>query len=75
MGSERLCLCPRDFTPADAPGRCKVCGRQLVECEPGEAGDLSRRPLVDASGRVLTRAPVWWLRKTVASLMGHYDKR
>ncbi len=71
--AERLYLCARDFTPADGPGACKVCGRDIVECEPGRPGEPSRRPLIDPAGEVLTRAPLWWLRRTVAALARHYD--
>ncbi|NIS79937.1 MAG: hypothetical protein GTO14_06970 [Anaerolineales bacterium] len=64
----RLYMCPRDLIAEDSPGACHVCGTQRIECCLGEADDPCRRPLMDAKGRVQTRAPRWWLQHTVTPL-------
>jgi len=61
-------LCPNCLLPAAEPGPCTRCGRQRVGCRPGDPDDPCRRPLMSLSGRVLTRAPLWWLRHTMGDL-------
>lgn len=68
-------VCSRDLIIQTEPGKCPECGRVLIECRPGPMDDPSRRPLIDAQGRVRTRAPLWWLRKTVTRLVDHIDQR
>jgi len=52
---------------------CSVCFRTSTEaetchnhpmhcCDTGRWGDECRKPLMTASGRLLTRAPRWWLQ-------------
>jgi len=72
---ETLYLCPRCLTPADQPGECKVCGATRLSCRLGEEDDVCRRPLIDAEGRVRTRAPLWWLVHTVGPLVEHKTNR
>lgn len=70
MSEEQVVYCcTRCTTAAGEGGACDLCGGQRVECQPGATGDPVRRPLIDASGNVLTRAPIWWLRQTVPSLL------
>lgn len=69
----KIFVCPRDLIAGDAPGACPLCGTERVECSPGEPDDTSRRPLIDTSGRVQTRAPLWWLRHTVTRLTEHLE--
>jgi len=72
MGIERIplvYLCPRCLLSEAQPGSCARCGGERVRCCPGEPDDPGRRPLLDREGKVQTRAPVWWLRHTVARLM------
>jgi hypothetical protein len=62
-------VCVRCLTPAGEGGSCTYCGGARVACKIGDEGDPSRRPLMSGSGEVLTRAPVWWLQRTVPELM------
>lgn len=34
---------------------------QSVRCSAGAAGDERSKPLFDAQGRLVTRAPKWWV--------------
>jgi len=61
-------LCPRCLLAGDVPGACPRCGGERLSCRLGNPDDPSRRPLIDAQGRVRTRAPLWWLRYSVARL-------
>ena len=61
---ERLYLCPNCFNALEAPQMsepCPLCGHSLVECKPGAPDDPCRKPLMDADGDLLTRAPEWWV--------------
>ena len=51
---------------------CRVCHRvaqepldchpgQSVDCDAGAPGDERSKPLFDANGRLVTRAPKWWV--------------
>jgi len=64
-----LHVCKRCLTPSAEPDLCHYCGGQKVVCRPGGEGDPLRRPLTDRRGRVLTRAPIWWLNYTVPDLI------
>lgn len=66
--AEEIYLCANCMLPGEGPGPCPRCGQLRVGCRPGDPDDPCRRPWIDADGRVRTRAPFWWLRKTVASL-------
>ncbi len=68
---ESVYLCPQCLTAADQPGRCEVCGGTRLGCRLGEPDDACRRPLIDAEGRVRTRAPLWWLVHSVGPLVEH----
>lgn len=68
QGEVVLYMCPRDLSASDTPGSCSICGAQRMQCCPGEADDPCRRPIIDAQGRLQTRAPLWWLRNTVTRL-------
>lgn len=62
-------ICTRCLTPAGEGGTCSACGGQRISCRPGDPDDPCRRPLMDDRGRVLTRAPLWWLQHTVPQLI------
>lgn len=68
-------VCTRCTASAGEPGKCEYCGGQKVACRPGEDDDPIRRPLIDADGNVLTRAPIWWLIYTVPGLMNSDSER
>ncbi|HSB90704.1 MAG TPA: hypothetical protein VLD63_11835 [Anaerolineales bacterium] len=67
---DALYLCARCLLPGDAPGPCPRCGRERLTCRPGDPDDPCRRPVIDAAGKVRTRAPLWWLKESVAPLIG-----
>jgi hypothetical protein len=71
---DKLYLCIRCFEPSSSPGSCPRCGRALIQCRPGDPDDPCRRPLIDQYGQVLTRAPRWYLEKTVAALMDSIEE-
>jgi hypothetical protein len=66
-------VCKRCTTSAGEDGTCVYCGGEKVACRPGDEGDPIRRPLIDEHGKVLTRAPIWWLRLTIPALMDQED--
>jgi hypothetical protein len=66
---EQVYLCPRCLEAHDAPGICSRDGTRLLTCRPGNPDDPCRRPLIDSRGRVLSRAPIWWLQYTVRNLL------
>jgi len=69
-GSEAvLHVCKRCLTPSAEADPCRYCGGLKVACRPGGEGDPLRRPLTDRRGRVITRAPIWWLHYTVPQLI------
>lgn len=66
-------ICTRCLTPAGEGGTCSFCGGQRISCRPGDPDDPCRRPLMDEAGRVLTRAPRWWLQHTVPQLIEYLE--
>ena len=78
MGAEvavEVYLCPRCFAAEATPGICPRCGIERVGCRPGALDDPCRKPLMDKSGQVRTRAPLWWLKHTVSHLAEHWEHR
>ncbi len=73
--SSTFYLCPRCLESALQAGTCPRCGVQRVRCRPGEPDDPCRRPLMDAQGKILTRAPLWWLRHTVSALARRWEEQ
>lgn len=67
-GLQRVYLCAHCLLAGDEPGPCPRCGRERLTCRPGDPDDPCRKPLIDATGRVRSRAPLWWLRHTVGRL-------
>lgn len=61
-------LCPRCLSADGMPGRCPSCGAERLGCRPGAPDDPCRRPIIDSQGQVRTRAPMWWLRASLAQL-------
>jgi hypothetical protein len=68
---EQIYLCPRCLEAQDAPGLCPRDGTELLTCRPGYQDDPCRRPLMDAKGRVVSRAPIWWLQYSVRNLINN----
>ena len=67
-------LCLNCLTPAEEAGVCQRCGGERVGCRPGSPEDPCRRPLMDAEGRIRTRAPLWWLRKSIPGFSKYLDE-
>lgn len=67
--SDAVYLCARCLLAGDAPGPCPRCGQERLTCRPGDPDDPCRKPLIDSAGEVRTRAPLWWLKNTVAPLI------
>jgi hypothetical protein len=61
-------MCRRCLLADESATPCPQCGRERPLVRPGEAADPVRRPMIDREGNVRTRAPLWWLRETVADL-------
>ena len=59
--SNDVYMCERCFSVATDPGACPRCGLPRRHCDLGAAADTSRRPPTDAEGRLLSRAPLWWV--------------
>ncbi len=68
-------VCPHCVIPYERSGRCGRCGSELAVCHVGALDDPCRRPVMDARGRLVTRAPLWWLRRTAAGLARYYEGR
>ncbi len=52
-------LCPVCFHASDSADMCH--GHTMVFVDPGEPGDERRKPVTDAGGRMVSRAPRWFL--------------
>jgi hypothetical protein len=63
-----LYVCPNCFSTDTAPGGCPDCQRARVECDPGDSDNPCRKPPMDAKGNMTSRAPLWWLAKSVPHL-------
>lgn len=73
VAEHELYLCVNCLIPAEQAGQCEACGRERILCKPGDLSDPCRRPLMDAQGRVRTRAPIWWLKHRVGRLIDYLD--
>lgn len=72
---EEVYLCPKCLEAQASPIPCPNDGTELLTCRPGDPDDPSRRPLMDASGHIKTRAPLWWLKYTVTDLMNLIEEK
>lgn len=52
-------ICPVCFQTCDTEIECHR--HQMVECVPGKAGTYRRQPVHDSSGRLVSRAPRWYM--------------
>ncbi len=52
-------LCPICFEAFECDGEHH--DHRLVRCDPGEPGDERRKPVINGSGRITSRAPRWFL--------------
>ena len=70
-----LYVCPNCFSVDKAPGTCPECGHTRVECDPGDPDNPWRRPPTDAEGRLLSRAPLWWLARAAPYLRSQLKQK
>jgi hypothetical protein len=56
-----LYLCERCFSAADTPGPARAAVSRGAIFQVGAVDDPCRRPPTDAEGRLLSRAPQWWV--------------
>ena len=68
-------ICEHCFSVDTAPGQCPACGQPRVECDPHDPDNPCRKPPMDAEGRILARAPLWWLRRTALYLRGQVKSK
>jgi hypothetical protein len=66
-------LCPRCLLPDESAGNCHECGRERVQCCPGSPDDPCRQPLMNAMGKIETRAPRWWLQQSVIQVIRYRE--
>ncbi len=52
-------ICPTCFNACEDLKECHE--HQMMGCDPGELGHERRKPMMDATGRIRTRAPRWYL--------------
>jgi hypothetical protein len=57
---QRFYMCSVCFRTSSRPEQCH--NRPMLDCDAGCWGDVCRKPLMAADGRILTRAPRWWLQ-------------
>ncbi|MGH2521968.1 MAG: hypothetical protein ACRDH2_05635 [Anaerolineales bacterium] len=63
-----LYICANCFSVDTVSGNCPNCGQARVHCDPGDPDNPCRKPPMDAEGRILSRAPLWWLAHSVPHL-------
>jgi hypothetical protein len=59
MKGNLLYICPVCFRACSEQEDCH--GHSMLCCDPGEWGDLRRRPVDDCRGQIQSRAPRWFL--------------
>ena len=57
---ETLYICPKCFQVCETEELCHQ-HQQMVECEPGKAGDERRKPVRDRFGHFVSQAPRWYM--------------
>ena len=67
-------ICPRCFSADAAAGPCPRCGLPRQQCQVGAPDSEFRRPPRDATGRVLCRAPLWWVVRGAPYLRAELDE-
>jgi hypothetical protein len=56
---EHFYICPVCFQVCDTKRECHE--HMMVECNPGQEGDVRRKPVQDRFGNLASRAPRWFL--------------
>jgi hypothetical protein len=52
-------ICPKCFRVCETEAKCHE--HLMVICETGHPGDEIRKPVLDQNGRLVSRAPRWYL--------------
>jgi len=52
-------ICPKCFRVCETESECHE--HLMVICETGHPGDEKRKPVIDNHGRLVSRAPLWYL--------------
>jgi hypothetical protein len=52
-------MCPVCFQVCDSEQECHA--HKMVACIPGKPGDNRRKPVKDRFGKMVSRAPLWYL--------------
>ncbi len=47
----------------------------MIECDAGEPGDERSKPVFDAHGRLVTRAPRWWVETCIDTARARAKER
>ncbi len=59
-------MCVMCFNASEEPGECHV--RPLLKVECGPPGDESTLPVTTPDGKLVTRAPRWWVEQVCKQL-------
>jgi len=59
---ESLYVCLYCFQVCEDPVNCH--SSPMLVCRPGKPGSIRRKPVADRAGRLLSRAPRWFLEAT-----------
>jgi hypothetical protein len=59
MSNKILYICPSCFTVCETP--VEEHSHRVIECYVGESNDIRRKPITDKYGRLVSRAPRWYL--------------
>jgi hypothetical protein len=60
-------MCPVCFQVCDSDKECHA--HRMVSCRPGPPGDARRKPVEDRFGKLVSRAPRWYL-EAVGTIQG-----
>lgn len=66
---ETIYICPVCFTICESEQECHA--HRMLACEPGEPGDERRKPVRDAFGQYVSRAPRWYLEAVGRAAQDH----
>jgi hypothetical protein len=61
--SQVLYICPKCFRVCETESECHA--HRMVRCETGLPGDDRRKPVMDDHGRLVSRAPLWYLEALI----------
>lgn len=59
MVERKIYICPVCFRVCETQEECHE--HKMIACDPGNPGDERRKPVVDRFGKLVSRAPRWFL--------------